>query len=246
MGARPCVKQTRSTESHFLATPTTQGDTPTTQEEGHVFVTPSSSFQASRTSLSALRHGDGEAVTSSDEEDEFFEAPEEFVASEQDAAFPRPPADGKGARESRRSSDDCTSHAELLPCEGSGVGGEQKSLGTLREGVLHPLEGMLLLATGQPLCVPVTQDPGPLTEDMMAEQEQVLARLGTSEEAARVRARLQAGSLLSDMQAFKASRHSLLCSRLHCSRGSLGDVSASFYSSPPSLPSSLSAALPDC
>ena len=143
---------------------------------------------------------------------------------------------GRGRGRAVRSSDDCTSHAELLPCEGSGVGGEQKSLGTLREGVLHPLEGMLLLATGQPLCVPVTQDPGPLTEDMMAEQEQVLARLGTSEEAARVRARLQAGSLLSDMQAFKASRHSLLCSQLHCSRGSVGDVSASFYSSPPSLP----------
>ena len=204
MGARPCVKQTR-TESHSLATPTSQGDTPTSQGEGQVFVTPNSSFQASRTSLPALQHGDGETGTSSDEEDEFFEAPEEFAVSEQDAAFRRPPAGGKGARESRPSSDDCTSQAELLPCEGSGVGGEQKGLGTQREGVLHPLEGMLLLATGQPLCVPVTQDPGPLTEDMMAEQEQVLAQLGTSQEAARVRARLQAGSLLSDMQAFKAS-----------------------------------------
>ena len=42
-----------------------------------------------------------------------------------------------------------------------------------------------------------------MTEDMMAEQEMVLARLGTSEEAGRIRARMQSGSLLSDMQAFK-------------------------------------------
>ena len=37
----------------------------------------------------------------------------------------------------------------------------------------------------------------------MAEQETVLARLGTSEEAGRIRAKMQSGSLLSDMQAFK-------------------------------------------
>lgn len=42
-----------------------------------------------------------------------------------------------------------------------------------------------------------------MTEDMMAEQETILARLGTSEEAGRVRAKMQSGSLLSDMQAFK-------------------------------------------
>ena len=42
-----------------------------------------------------------------------------------------------------------------------------------------------------------------MTEDMLAEQENVLATLGTSEEAGRVRAKMQSGSLLSDMQAFK-------------------------------------------
>ena len=37
----------------------------------------------------------------------------------------------------------------------------------------------------------------------MWEQQAVMARLGTSEEAARLRARMQSSSLLSDMQAFK-------------------------------------------
>ena len=44
-----------------------------------------------------------------------------------------------------------------------------------------------------------------MTEDMLWEQATVLAKLGTSEEAARVRAKMQSTSLLSDMQAFKAS-----------------------------------------
>ena len=44
-----------------------------------------------------------------------------------------------------------------------------------------------------------------MTEDMLWEQATVLAKLGTSEEAARVRAKMQSTSLLSDMQAFKVS-----------------------------------------
>jgi Rab3 GTPase-activating protein catalytic subunit len=49
------------------------------------------------------------------------------------------------------------------------------------------------------------QEHTPMTEDMLWEQATVLAKLGTSEEAARVRAKMQSSSLLSDMQAFKAS-----------------------------------------
>ena len=49
------------------------------------------------------------------------------------------------------------------------------------------------------------QEHTPMTEDMLLEQATVLAKLGTSEEAARVRAKMQSSSLLSDMQAFKAS-----------------------------------------
>ncbi len=44
-----------------------------------------------------------------------------------------------------------------------------------------------------------------MTEDMFTEQANVLSRLGTSEEAAKVRAKMQSSSLLSDMQAFKVS-----------------------------------------
>lgn len=54
-----------------------------------------------------------------------------------------------------------------------------------------------------------------MTEDMMWEQQGVLAKLGTSEEAARVRAKMQSLSLVSDMQAFKVWSHGcrVLCAR---------------------------------
>ena len=42
-----------------------------------------------------------------------------------------------------------------------------------------------------------------MTEDMLTEQANILSRLGTSEEAAKVRAKMQSSSLISDMQAFK-------------------------------------------
>ncbi len=42
-----------------------------------------------------------------------------------------------------------------------------------------------------------------MTEDMMWEQQNILSRLGTSEQAAKVRAKMQSTSLLCDMQAFK-------------------------------------------
>lgn len=42
-----------------------------------------------------------------------------------------------------------------------------------------------------------------MTEDMVVELSERLSNLGTSEEAARLRARMQSAQLLSDMQAFK-------------------------------------------
>eukprot|EP00731_Ephydatia_muelleri_P020222 Em0012g1047a len=74
-----------------------------------------------------------------------------------------------------------------------------------RSGALKPCGDLLLLVTGEPLYIPVTQEHAPMTEDMMWEQQGVLAKLGTSEEAARVRAKMQSLSLVSDMQAFKAA-----------------------------------------
>ena len=44
-----------------------------------------------------------------------------------------------------------------------------------------------------------------MTEDMIWEQEKILSQLGTSKEAAAVRAKMQSSSLVSDMEAFKAA-----------------------------------------
>jgi hypothetical protein len=73
------------------------------------------------------------------------------------------------------------------------------------EGQLHMHETLTLLKTGEPMKVPVTQDPGFMTEDMISEQADVFEKLGTSEKATQQRARLQSAQLYSDMQAFKAA-----------------------------------------
>lgn len=42
-----------------------------------------------------------------------------------------------------------------------------------------------------------------MTEDMLEEQSEVLAKLGNSAEGSQLRARMQSASLLSDMESFK-------------------------------------------
>ncbi|XP_041830042.1 rab3 GTPase-activating protein catalytic subunit isoform X2 [Melanotaenia boesemani] len=73
------------------------------------------------------------------------------------------------------------------------------------EGRLHPYNSMTLLNSAEPLYVPVTQEPAPMTEDQLEEQSQVLAKLGTSAEGTHLRARMQSACLLSDMESFKAA-----------------------------------------
>eukprot|EP01027_Heterolobosea_sp_BB2_P001646 GEZU01002465.1.p1 GENE.GEZU01002465.1~~GEZU01002465.1.p1 ORF type:complete len:269 (-),score=93.88 GEZU01002465.1:31-837(-) len=78
--------------------------------------------------------------------------------------------------------------------------------GVQREGALKPLEGVYLLKMKDtPLYIPITQEHPPMTEDMIMQQQEVFSKLGTSEEATRIRARMQSASMLSDMQAFKAA-----------------------------------------
>ncbi|KAJ3404350.1 Rab3 GTPase-activating protein catalytic subunit [Chytridiales sp. JEL 0842] len=78
------------------------------------------------------------------------------------------------------------------------------------EGGLRPLE-LKLLKTGQVMMEPEVQEPGVWTEDMLLEQELVFERLGTSEEAAKIRARMQCAQLISDMESFKAANpHAML------------------------------------
>ncbi|XP_037319315.2 rab3 GTPase-activating protein catalytic subunit isoform X1 [Pungitius pungitius] len=73
------------------------------------------------------------------------------------------------------------------------------------EGRLHPFNNTTLLKCTEPLYVPVTQEPAPMTEDLLEEQSEVLAKLGTSAEGSHLRARMQSACLLSDMESFKAA-----------------------------------------
>lgn len=54
---------------------------------------------------------------------------------------------------------------------------------------VHP--ELVLLHTGERLCIPVTQEPGPMTEDMLQLQEEKLLAMGDSDEAALARAHVQ-------------------------------------------------------
>jgi len=47
---------------------------------------------------------------------------------------------------------------------------------------------------GSPLNVPLTQDPGPMTEDMLKAKEAELMAMGESEDAATTRAHVQVGA----------------------------------------------------
>ncbi|XP_066543675.1 rab3 GTPase-activating protein catalytic subunit isoform X2 [Amia ocellicauda] len=87
-----------------------------------------------------------------------------------------------------------------------GVGKEGKETPRVKaEGRLHPHGKLLILNSQEPLYIPVTQEPAPMTEDLLEEQSEVLAKLGTSAEGAHLRARMQSACLLSDMESFKAA-----------------------------------------
>lgn len=73
------------------------------------------------------------------------------------------------------------------------------------EGRLVPLKNVNLLVTGEQLFIPITQEPSPMTEDMLEEHAEVLAKLGTSAEGSQIRARMQSACLVSDMESFKAA-----------------------------------------
>lgn len=51
-----------------------------------------------------------------------------------------------------------------------------------------------------------------MTEDVLEEQSEVLAKLGTTAEGAHLRARMQSACLLSDMESFKVRFHLRACS----------------------------------
>lgn len=73
----------------------------------------------------------------------------------------------------------------------------ERELGVKRRGVAERAEGLALLNSGLAVYVPHTQDHGWMTEDMIREQEDILASLGSSAEAQQIRARMQSATLLS-------------------------------------------------
>ncbi|XP_028264275.1 rab3 GTPase-activating protein catalytic subunit isoform X2 [Parambassis ranga] len=89
--------------------------------------------------------------------------------------------------------------------EASQTEGGKESSKTKAEGRLHPYNNLTLLNSTELLYVPVTQEPAPMTEDLLEEQSEVLAKLGTSAEGTHLRARMQSACLLSDMESFKAA-----------------------------------------
>ncbi|XP_067939936.1 rab3 GTPase-activating protein catalytic subunit-like isoform X2 [Watersipora subatra] len=75
------------------------------------------------------------------------------------------------------------------------------------QGRLRKLENVKLLNGKDDLYIPITQDPAPMTEDALAEHAEILTRMGTSEDGANLRAKMQSASLVSDMESFKAANH---------------------------------------
>ncbi|KAL3051972.1 hypothetical protein OYC64_002070 [Pagothenia borchgrevinki] len=98
---------------------------------------------------------------------------------------------------------------ECLSDQGEGEAphaeGDKEGSKVKAEGRLHPQGNMTLLNSTEPLYIPVTQEPAPMTEDLLEEQSEVLAKLGTSAEGTHLRARMQSACLLSDMESFKAA-----------------------------------------
>lgn len=72
-------------------------------------------------------------------------------------------------------------------------------------GRLSKFRDLRLLKTGDPLYIPITQEPVLKTEDQLEEDTDVLLKLGSNAEATEIRARIMSASLLSDMESFKAA-----------------------------------------
>ncbi|KAJ8964479.1 hypothetical protein NQ314_004766 [Rhamnusium bicolor] len=72
-------------------------------------------------------------------------------------------------------------------------------------GRLSKFGDLKLLNSGDPLYIPVTQEPVLKTEDQLEEDTDVLLKLGSNAEASELRAKIMSASLLSDMESFKAA-----------------------------------------
>ena len=147
------------------------------------------------------------SVGSSSDDEEFFECDEGGDDEEEEEEEGGDERDGGGEQEKtspRRASKKHLPSDKSVDSSVSEV--SFKDAAPIRaEGRLAPMKNMCSLATGEPLFIPITQEPSPMTEDMLEEQAEVLAKLGSSAQGSQLRARMQSACLLSDMESFKAA-----------------------------------------
>ncbi|XP_076435585.1 rab3 GTPase-activating protein catalytic subunit-like [Babylonia areolata] len=161
----------------------------------------------------------GSSSDDDDDEDEFFEC-EEGDDRQQDEADGGSGGEGKrgewaetspkhGSSSSTPSTSSSTTKRKL-PSEKSvdssvSEASFKDAVPMKAEGRLAPMKNLRSLSTREPLFIPVTQEPSPMTEDMLEEQAEVLAKLGSTAQGSQLRARMQSACLLSDMESFKAA-----------------------------------------
>ncbi|RUS82511.1 hypothetical protein EGW08_009725 [Elysia chlorotica] len=157
--------------------------------------TSASSTQSSLHKVASIASSSGD-----DEEDEFFECEDDDKVEEEAVQGGAEASSDLRLKKGSKSSveDDVLSSK-------SDVSQYQDSQTHRPEGRLVPMKNYFLLGTGEQLYIPITQEPSPMTEDMLEEHAEVLAKLGTTAEGSQIRARMQSACLVSDMESFKAA-----------------------------------------
>ncbi|XP_059172739.1 rab3 GTPase-activating protein catalytic subunit-like [Physella acuta] len=155
-------------------------------------------------------------LNSSDDDEEFFECHEEGDDGKEGGGLSaRSEADETNNGEEKHSNSADVAGSESQDTGDKLASGRMKtsedsslfkdSLTHRPEGRLVPMKNVFLLTNGEQLYIPITQEPSPMTEDMLEEHAEVLAKLGTSAEGSQIRARMQSACLVSDMESFKAA-----------------------------------------
>jgi len=135
----------------------------------------------------------------SDSEDEFFEAVEEQQRVSQNCRDEEIHATSPRSSITESQSQYDSPSGSLMSLSRPANDAELERTGVLKE------TDMVLLETNEPLCIPITQEQPPVTEDIIEEQTQIMLQLGRSEGGSKYLAQMQSGSLFSDVQAFKAA-----------------------------------------
>uniref|UniRef100_T1J5I1 Rab3 GTPase-activating protein catalytic subunit n=1 Tax=Strigamia maritima TaxID=126957 RepID=T1J5I1_STRMM len=132
---------------------------------------------------------------SSSDDEEFFECYDKTLSSTDVTSDAERPSSSTRERERPLSS----------VSSGSADGVFKDTVSQQPDGRLRRCGDLRLLKSEQPLYIPVTQEPTPMTEDLLEEHAEVLVQLGTDAQGTELRAKMQSACLLSDMEAFKAA-----------------------------------------